>query len=213
MAEQVELEVMPREITGKATKKLRKAGIIPANISGHHQDSEAVQIDAVTFTRLVREHKTKSIFALKQPGGATQNALIRHVQHQPSTGKVLHIDFFRVDLQEQLTVKVPLNFVGESPAIKNEGGILLHLLEALEVECRATDIVDSLDVDISQLTELDATLHASDVKLPANFTLVTDPAEPIAKIEAPRVEEPTTESATAGENAAGTPASDVQNAV
>ncbi|HCI79163.1 MAG TPA: hypothetical protein DHW02_05700, partial [Ktedonobacter sp.] len=95
MAEQVELEVTPREITGKSTKKLRRAGIIPANISGHNQDSEAVQIDAVTFARLLREHKTTGIFALKQQGSATQNALIRHVQHEPKSGHILHIDFFR----------------------------------------------------------------------------------------------------------------------
>ena len=213
MAEQVELEVTPREITGKSTKKLRRAGIIPANISGHNQDSEAVQLDAVTFARLLREHKTTGIFALKQQGGATQNALIRHVQHEPKSGHILHIDFFRVDMQENLTVKIPLNFVGESLAVKNEGGVLLHLLEALEVECRASDIVDSLDVDITPLVELDSILHASDVKLPANYTLVTDPAEPIAKVNVTRAEESAEAAAeTPAENTGETPASDVQNA-
>jgi len=81
-----------------------------------------------------------------------------------------------------------LRFVGESPAVKNEGGVLLHLMEAVEVECTASDIVDNIEVDISSLTEIDATLHASDVKLPANFTLVTDPEEPIAKVAATRAE-------------------------
>ena len=211
MAEQVELEVMPREVTGKSTNKLRRVGIIPANISGHNQDSQAVQIDAVTFARLIREHKTAGIFALKQQDGAIQNALIRHIQHKPSTGHILHIDFFRVDMQEQLSMRVPLNFVGESPAVKNEGGVLLHLLEALEVKCSATDMVSNLEVDISSLTELDSMLHASDVKLPANFTLVTDPSEPIAKVNATRAEESAETTATPAENTAATPASDVQN--
>ena len=212
MAEQVELEVTPREVVGKATKKLRRVGIIPANISGHNLESEAVQIDAITFARLLRQHKTTGIFALKHQGGATQNALIRHVQHEPSTGKILHIDFFRVDMQEKLSARVPLNYVGESPAVKLEGGVLLHLLETLEVECRASDIVDSLDIDISSLTELESTLHASDVQLPVNFTLITDPAEPIAKVSAPRVEEPTVaETPAEGASETETPASDVQN--
>jgi len=213
MAEQVELEIMPREITGKSTKKLRRAGIIPANISGHKQDSQAVQIDAVTFAHLIRQHKTTGIFSLKEQGGATQNALIRHVQHEPSTGHILHIDFFRVDMQEQITGKIPLNFVGESPAVKNEGGVLLHLLEALEVEYRASDIVDSIDVDISSLIELDSVLHASDVKLPANFTLVTPPTELIAKVNATRAEESTAAAETTSETTTTAPASDVQNAV
>ena len=216
MAEQVELEITPREVTGKSTKKLRRVGIIPANISGHNQDSEAVQIDAVTFARLIRQHKTTGIFSLKQPDGATQNALIRHVQHEPSTGHILHIDFFRVDMQEQLTGRIPLNFVGESLAVKNEGGVLLHLLEAIEVGYRASDIVNSIDVDISSLTELDSMLHASDVKLPENFTLITDPAEPIAKVNATRAEESAVAAEateTPAENSGATPASDVQNAV
>ncbi|HCI79164.1 MAG TPA: 50S ribosomal protein L25, partial [Ktedonobacter sp.] len=97
---------------------------------------------------------------------------------------------------------------------KNEGGVLLHLLEALEVECRASDIVDSLDVDITPLIELDSILHASDVKLPANYTLITDPAEPIAKVNVTRAEESAEAEAaaeTSEENAGETPASEAEN--
>ncbi len=182
MADQVELEVTPREVMGKATKKLRKAGLIPANISGHNETPIAVQIDAISFERLRRAHKATSILRLKMPNATTQTALIRHVQHSPKSNKILHIDFSRVSLDERIAIKVPLNYVGEAPGVKIEGGVLLHLLEALDVECRASDLISSVDVDISSLAEIDSTLHAGDVKLPANFTLVTDPAEPIAKV-------------------------------
>src|SRR5207249_8382407 len=87
-----------------------------------------------------------------------------------------------------VTVKVPLRLVGEAPGVKVEGGVLLHLLDALEVECTARDIVDYFEVDISPLTEIDAILHAEDVQLPANFTLITDPKEGIAKVAATRAE-------------------------
>jgi large subunit ribosomal protein L25 len=70
-----------------------------------------------------------------------------------------------------------------------QGGVFLHLVEALAVTCEAVDIVEHLDVDISGLTEIDSVLHARDIPLPPNYTLVTDPDEPIAKIAAPRVEE------------------------
>ena len=118
----------------------------------------------------------------------SQTALIRHVQRDPRSGKILHIDFFRVSLTERITVKVPLRLVGEAPGVKVEGGVLLHLLDALEVECTARDIVDYFEVDISPLTEIDAMLHAEDVRLPANFTLITDPKEGIAKVAATRAE-------------------------
>src|SRR5579883_831986 len=189
MAEQTELAISPREVMGKATKRLRKAGIIPANIFGHQEEPQAVQIDAIAFDQLVCRHHATGIIALRQPGdGATQTALIRHVQRDPRSGKILHIDFFRVNLNERISSKIPLHFVGEAPAVKNEGGVLLHLLDALEVECEAKDLVEYIEVDVTPLTEIDSVIHAEDVKLPENYTLLTDPKEAIAKVAATRAE-------------------------
>src|SRR5438552_12018399 len=156
MAEQLELEVSRREITGKAAKRLRKAGIIPANIFGHQEASQAVQMDALAFERLRRSHAAKGIIALRMPDSTgVQTALIRHVQHDPRSGKVIHVDFFRVSMNESVTVKVQLHFVGESSAVKDEGGVLLHLLDALEVECLARNIPEYIEVDVTPLTEID----------------------------------------------------------
>ena len=212
MAQQTELEISPREVLGKATKRLRKVGIIPANIFGHHEASQPVQIDAIAFDQLVRAHHATGIIALRQPGnGATQTALIRHVQHDPRSGKIIHVDFFRVSLRERITSKVPLHFVGEAPAVKLEGGVLLHLMDALDVECEAGDLVQYVEVDVTPLTEIDAILHAGDVKLPTSYTLLTDPKEGIAKIAATRAEiaeeaaeapAPATPAAPGGEQAA-----------
>ena len=191
MAQQTELEVVPRKVLGQASKRLRKAGVIPANIFGHHAESQAVQIDAAAFKRLQRSHHAAGIIALRMPGATDgQTVLIRHVQHDPRTGNVIHVDFFRVSLTERIDVKVPLRFVGEAPAVKNEGGVLLHLLDALEVECSAADIPEYLEVDVTSLAEIDDIIHASDVPLPANFTLITDPGEGVAKVAATRAELP-----------------------
>ena len=189
MAEQTELVVAKREVLGKAAKRLRKMGIIPANIFGHSEDSQAIQVEAIAFDRVLRAHKATSIISLRLPDGSNvQTALIRHVQHDPRSGKIIHIDFFRVSMSERIHVKVALHLVGEAPAVKNEGGVLLHLLDALEVECPASDIPESIEVDVSGLAQIDDILHAEDVKLPANFTLITDPKEGIAKVAATRAE-------------------------
>ena len=189
MAQQTVLQVSPREVTGKATKRLRKVGIIPANISGHKEASQAVQVEALAFEALRRAHAATSIITLRMPGSRrAQTVLVRRVQRDPRSGKILHIDFSRVSLTERITMKVPLHFVDEAPGVKVEGGVLLHLLDALEVECTASDIVDYIEVDISSLTEIDSILHAEDVRLPANFTLITDPNEGIAKVAATRAE-------------------------
>ncbi|HKV56758.1 MAG TPA: 50S ribosomal protein L25, partial [Ktedonobacteraceae bacterium] len=186
---QTELAVSHREVLGKAAKRLRKEGLIPANIYGHKEASQAVQIDAVEFEALRRAHKTTGIIALRLGDHSkAQTALVRHVQRDPISGKILHIDFFRVSMTERIVMKVPLRVVGEAPGVKLEDGVLLHLLDTLEVECAARDIVNALDVDVSSLEHIDDTLHASDVKLPDNFKLITDPEEAIVKIAATRAE-------------------------
>lgn len=188
MAEQTELEVAPRTVMGKANKRLRKDGLIPGNIFGHNQEAQTIQLDAVRFDYLRRHGALRSILTLRLSDASTQTVLLRHVQRAPKSGKILHVDFSRVNLTERVTMRVPLHFTGESPAVKNEGGVLLHLVEVLEIECSASDIVDAIEVDISSLAEIDATLHASDVKLPTSFTLITNPEEPIAKVSATRAE-------------------------
>lgn len=189
MTQQTVLQISPREVMGKATKRLRKSGIIPANISGHKEESQAVQVEALAFEALRRAHGATGLITLRLSGSErAQTALVRRVQRDPRSGKILHIDFSRVSLTERITMKVPLRFAGEAPGVKDEGGVLLHLLDTLEVECTASDIVDYIEVDISPLTEIDSMLHADDVQLPTSFTLITDPKEGIAKIAATRAE-------------------------
>ena len=189
MTQQTELAVTHRVVTGKAAKNLRKAGLIPANIYGHKEASEAVQVDAVDFEALRRARKTTGIISLNLgDGSGAQTALVRQVQRNPINGKILHIDFFRVSLTERIVMKVPLHFVGEAPGVKDENGVLLHLLDTLEVECAAQDIVNAFDVDVTSLAHIDDTLHASDVKLPQGFKLIIDPEEAIAKVAATRAE-------------------------
>lgn len=189
MAEQVELEIRPREALGKANKRLRRAGILPGNIFGHNEAPMAVQFEAVAFDQLIRSHHGTSIIALRVPDtGATETVLIRHVEHEPRSGKIIHVDFFRVDLHERITVKVVLRFVGESPAVKNEGGVLLRLLDALEVEGEAGSLGEAIDVDVSSLEHIDDMIHAGAIALPTGFTLITEASEPVAKVAATRAE-------------------------
>jgi large subunit ribosomal protein L25 len=192
-----ELVVTPRTIVGKATARLRKTGIIPANIYGHKEASIAVQVDAHTFDRLRREHGLRNIVSLRLPGKqGIQTVLVRHIQYDPLSGKILHVDFSRVSMQERIEMKIPLHFIGEAPGVKLHSGVILHLLEMLPVECKASDIIEAIEVDLSPLTEIDATLYARDVQLPTGYTLAIDGNDPIVKITAPRVELPEAAAAT-----------------
>jgi large subunit ribosomal protein L25 len=205
---QTELKIERREKMGKAVKQLRRAGLIPANIYGHKEEPLAVQLSVDDFETLRRTHKTTGILALRLDRTTPQTALVRHVQRHPVTGKIQHIDFFRVSLTERIEVRVTLHYVGEAPGVKIEGGVLLHLLDALSVECAAQDIVDAIEVDVSSLAHIDDTLYARDVQLPDNYKLLADPDEPIAKVAATRaeIEEAAEEEAAAPAEAAAAPA-------
>ncbi|RAQ96959.1 50S ribosomal protein L25 [Thermogemmatispora tikiterensis] len=189
MAPMAELEVQRRQVLGKATRRLRRQGIIPANIFGHKEPSLAIQLEAAAFERFRRQHKAASLVTLRIPGDSlTETALVHSIQRDPCTGKILHVDFYRVSQEEEVEVKVPLHLVGESPAVKESGGTLLRLLDALEVACRATEIPEMIEVDVSPLVEVDQILHAGEIKLPPNVRLLTDPHEPVVKVELPAVE-------------------------
>jgi large subunit ribosomal protein L25 len=189
MAKPAELVLQPRQVSGKATKQLRKTGVIPANIFGRGEPSIAVQVEEQAFQTLRKNHRATGLITLKLAGEKkSETALIRHVQRDGATGKLLHIDFFRVNTLDRITSKVPLHFVGVAPGVKIEGGILLHLVDHIEVECAAGDIVEAIEVDITPLEKFEDTLHASDIKLPPNFVLLTEPEEAIVKVAPPRVE-------------------------
>src|SRR5579859_3196781 len=166
MAEQKELAVKPRTIMGKANKRLRREGQIPGNITGHNQEPVAIQFSADALERLLRKGGTRSILRLVMDGSPNLTVLVRHIQRGPASGKPVHIDFTRVNLNETVTAKLSLHFVGEAPAVKGAGGSILQLLETIEVECMASDIIDAIEVDISSMTDLDSTLYARDIKLP-----------------------------------------------
>jgi large subunit ribosomal protein L25 len=186
MRQQRELEVTHRLVFGKETKKLRREGQIPGNIYGHGQESIGVQFSGLAFDHLSHQHGSGSIVRLKGLESKVEIVLVRHVQRAPVKGNILHVDFTRVGLDERIESRMPLHFVGEAPGAKLSGGVLLRLMEALPVECSASDILESLDVDVSSLAEIDAILYARDIPLPANYTLTIDPDEPIAKIAATR---------------------------
>lgn len=207
MPQEVVLEIQPRSVLGKANKRLRKAGMLPANIFGRNEASQAVQLDAHAFEMLVKGHHGTNVITLRVPEtGVTETALIRHVQHEPRSGKPIHIDFLRVSLTDRVTVKVLLHFIGESPAVKNEGGVLLHLLDALEVETEAGSIPEYIEVDVSPLAQIDDLIHAEAIVLPSNVTLITEASEPVVKVAATRAEVAEEAGEAAATPAAETPA-------
>jgi large subunit ribosomal protein L25 len=188
MAEQVTVLLQPRTTLGKAVRRLRHDGIIPANIYGRSRASRAVQLDAKEAQRVLASHGGASVLRLRLDG-AEQSAVIRHVKREPKSGKIQHIDFMHVDLSVTMHAHVSVRLVGEAPAVRIHGGTVLHLVDAVEVECLPADLPSALELDISHLEALDSVLHAGNLSLPLGVRLLTLPDEVLVKVASPRVEE------------------------
>lgn len=195
-----QLSADPREALGKKVAHLRREGVLPAVVYGHGNDSEPIQIDAKGFDELRRHAGRNALVDLKVGGGRARPVLLHAVQEHPVTRRALHADFLIVRMTEEMTVDVSVAMVGESVAIEKMGGTLLHLRDTIQVRALPGDLPSALELDISSLSTFDATLHVSDLQVPDKVTILTDASEPLARVQAPRVEEEPVE--TEGEAAA-----------
>jgi large subunit ribosomal protein L25 len=153
--------------TGKFNKnrarRVRREGLIPAVIYGAGQPSVAVAVDPKIITRILHSDSGhNSIFDLAIEGAGTGKAMIVDWQNEPIKGHLLHIDLKRIAMDKKMVVSVPVQLTGTAAGVKNSGGILLHALHEVEIECLPSDIPSHIDVDVSNL-EMNQSLHVSDL--------------------------------------------------
>jgi large subunit ribosomal protein L25 len=188
MAE-LQIHVDARSVTGKHTRRLRAAGIVPGVLFGKKAGSVPVQLDAKALESLYREAGRTSIVQVSVDGGSATSAVIKSLQRHPLSGRAVHVDFFAPDLTHEMTVDVPLIFDGEAPAIEATGGSLFTSLNALHVKALPADLPHELHVDLTPLVDLEAAIHVRDVAIAGNVTVLNDPDEMVARVLPPRVEE------------------------
>jgi large subunit ribosomal protein L25 len=182
------LAAEPRDIVGKKVATLRRDGRLPAVVFGHGLDSTSVSIDTHDFEQLRRHAGPNALVDLSIDGKKSQPVLIYGVQVHPVTRRPLHVDLFIVKMTEELTVDVPLVATGTSRAVVDEGGTLLHSLESVRIRALPDHLPQSIEYSIDGLVDFDAAVHVRDLPIPEDVTLVNDPDEVVAKVQAPRVE-------------------------
>ena len=188
------LQTHPRTGTGSAAaRRLRAEARIPVNVYGHGEANQNLALDEHELELAL--HTATQVFTLSI-GGQEQPCLVKSVQYDTFGQRVLHVDFARVSLTEEVEVEVALDITG-TPKGAAEGGQIVVLHPALWVRCLASAIPDSLPVDITPLMMGDA-IHAKDIALPAGVSLDTkkmDPEAQIIGVVAPRIEEVPAEAA------------------
>ena len=146
-----------RDLTGKKVARLRHAGRLPAVVYGHGIDSSSVSIDAHDFEQLRRHTGPNALVDLSIDGEKAQPVLVSAVQVHPVNRRTLHVDLFLVRMTEELTVDVPLVAIGESPAVANHGGTLLHPSESVRVRALPDHLPQSIEYSIESLVDFDTT--------------------------------------------------------
>ncbi|MEP7157852.1 MAG: 50S ribosomal protein L25 [Chloroflexota bacterium] len=206
------LSARPRTVVGKHVAQLRRDGVLPAVVYGAGTESLTISIDAHEFELLHRSTGRNALIDLTVEGNgkAATPVMLQAIQEHPLSRLPLHVDLLVVNLEEERTVDVPIAFIGESEAVDKQGGILLHMLNAVLVRAKPDTLPSAIEIDISPLLDFEGVLHASDLIIPDGVTLITDTHEPVARVQPPRVEEEpvVAEAAEVPEGAEGAPAAE-----
>jgi len=187
----LKLTAQKREITGKKVKKLRKQGIIPANVFGKNIKSTAVSLKSDEFLKIYQQTGETEIVDLQIEGEKeTRPILIQNLQKNPVTGEPLHVDLRQIILTEKLTAKIPVEIVGESPAVQQKIGILIQPISEIEIEALPTDLPDKFTVDVSTLANVEDEIKIKDLQIPRNkIEIKMDEELVVAKINPLAAEE------------------------
>jgi large subunit ribosomal protein L25 len=160
---------------------LRAVGRVPAVFYGRKEKSVSVSVSAVDFAKAFAAAGESTVVSLKGDWGV-HDVLIHEIDRHPVTDEVRHVDFYVLEKDRMVKVRVPLSFTGVSPAVKDMGGTLVKVLHSLEIEALPKNLPQGLSVDISSLATLESQIFAKDVVLPEGVSLVERPQEVVASI-------------------------------
>jgi len=185
----MELAVTSREILGKKVNALRKADLIPAELYGHGQKNVHLAVAGKDFRKAYKEAGSATVVTLVLDKKKVP-AIIHDVTRHAVTEDIIHIDFYQVKMDEKITARIPLEFTGEAPVVKEKGAIINKSLAEIEVEALPNDLPRNIVVDLSVLTDLDQAIYVKDLPHPkgVEFLVEEDTAVASATGHAPEEE-------------------------
>ncbi|MEX2052915.1 MAG: 50S ribosomal protein L25 [Candidatus Paceibacterota bacterium] len=183
-----QLKAEARDIVGRRVKSLRKRGFVPAVVYGHDFGPVSIQVPQKDFERVYTEAGESTIVYLNI-GNEDHPTIIHDVMLDPVTDKFLHADFYKVRLDEKITTHIQLNFIGESPAVKELGGILVKNMSEIEVEGFPQDLPNKIDVDISALKKFEDQISIKDLPISDKLEVLNELEASVVLIQEPISEE------------------------
>lgn len=207
--EKLVLNAEMRSEKGKnACSRLRSSGFIPATMYSHGK-AESIKLQQREFSGIFKGHISESVLInLVIPGsGAEVPVFVKDYQRDPVTGRVLHLDFYRVTADEKIRTNVAVEITGTATGVR-KGGILEHIERELEIECFPGDLREKIVLDVTNL-EIGESIHVKDIKGVGEILFLADPERVIvavlspSKVKEEAAVEPVEAAGTEGEKGAG----------
>jgi large subunit ribosomal protein L25 len=199
--EELRLKATHREVTGKKTRFLRRQGVTPAHLYGHDVESLTLQCDTDELHRLIARAGKTRLIDLEIDSEKARSVFVREIQKDAVAQQLLHVDFYQVKKTEKIAVDVPIVFVGEAPAMKGKGRMLVHAITSLNIECLPGNVPPQIEVDLSPLQELEQAINVKDIVLGPDITVNADPEQLVVKVSEVLVREVVEEVAPVAEEA------------
>lgn len=189
MTTEIKLSAELRKESENNANKIRRDGFLPANIYGFGMENKNIKIKSLNFEKVFSAAGESHLINLEVDGKEPLKVIVKDVQKDPVKNNIIHVDFYQVDMSKKIHTEIILNFIGEPRAVKELGGVLIKHTDSIEIKCLPGDLVDRIDVDLSNLSNFHDSVKAGDLKLPKGIELFGDTDETIAIVLEPAKEE------------------------
>lgn len=184
----LELKSKKREVFGKKVHALRKKGLIPAIVYGGENTNTPLIVELKDFKKVFKNAGETTLVRLFIDEAKFKNVLIYNVSQDPVTDEIKHVDFYEVRMDEKITAKVPLVFVGDAPAAVDLGGVLVKAMQEIQIKALPSNLPHQIEVDISSLKTFDDNILVKDIKFPNNVEVLENISASVASVVPPRSE-------------------------
>ncbi|MEK7203361.1 MAG: 50S ribosomal protein L25 [Patescibacteria group bacterium] len=182
MAKEIKLNAQTRNKKNDKAKKIRTNDYIPAVVYGAGFDNANIKIKRNEFKHAFCLAGESNLIDLSIDDQKSIKVIVKDTQKDNVRNNVIHIDFYQINMNKQITTEIPLNFIGESSVVKELGGTIVKNINSLKVECLPGDLVDHIDVDLSKLKTFADLIYLNDIKLPHGITLISHTNEAVVSV-------------------------------
>lgn len=183
--ETIKLDAKTRTTQGKQVKTLRAKGSVPAVVYGHGVEPRNLEVDYKVFEKVLDTAGESSLVDLSIDGKEAVKVLIQEVQHDPIKTLITHVDFRQVKMTEKLETDIEFNLIGEAPAVKELGAILVRSMNTIPVRCLPQYLVPAIDIDLTSLKAFGDNIKVKDVKPPEGMEFLANPDDVIVVVNEP----------------------------